>query len=208
MSHPIQTAPCQTFHLTKHTLGSKYARHSRLGNWDLLCWAHIIRHELFCVQYLILNLLGLSQNFYFYLGFPTQLLVLKQPYRQKKQRNLRGLERRKSKGIGMWMQLMWTGFWETWGRAAMRYFCFPSVVLTTLRGHLVKRREKNTFILISPVLSVLFEEESGGLGGLPFTPFSYKTLVRQILFWSSCVLPCDVIVWDNNDTAESADSTC
>lgn len=48
MSHPIQTAPCQTFHPTKHTLGSKYARHSRLGNWDWLCWVHIIRQGRSC----------------------------------------------------------------------------------------------------------------------------------------------------------------
>lgn len=48
MSHPIQTAPCQTFHPTKRTLRSKYARHSRLGNWDLLCWAHITRQGRSC----------------------------------------------------------------------------------------------------------------------------------------------------------------
>lgn len=53
--------------------------------------------ELFHAQYLIFNL-GLSQNFYFHTGFPAQLLVPSEPYRQKKWRNPRGLEPHKIQG--------------------------------------------------------------------------------------------------------------
>lgn len=47
--------------------------------------------ELLRAQYLIFNPMGLSQNFCFYIGFPAQLLVPRQPYKQKKYRNPRGL---------------------------------------------------------------------------------------------------------------------
>lgn len=96
MSHPIHTAPCQTFHPTKHTQASKYARHSRLGDWD--CVVHIKSDRAGAAQHLIFDLLGLSQSYYFYIGFPTQLLVPLQPCRQMKQRNPRGLELQRIQG--------------------------------------------------------------------------------------------------------------
>jgi len=59
---------------------------------------HQAGQELLRAQYLIFNLLGLPQHFYFYTGFPAHLLVPRQPYRQKKYRYPRGLELQKIQG--------------------------------------------------------------------------------------------------------------
>lgn len=62
-----------------------------------LCCAHK-SDRAGAAQYLIFNLLGLSQSYHFYVGFPTLLLVPLQPCRQTKQRNARGLELQRIQG--------------------------------------------------------------------------------------------------------------
>lgn len=165
MSHPIQIAPCRTFHPTKHTQESKYARHSRLGDWDYV--VHIKSDRAGAAQYLIFNLLGLFQTYYFYIGFPTQLLMPLQPRRWMKQRDPRGLELQRIQRNQDVDKIHTTSSWGNLVNSCSDTLLFPQSYCHQLSHQ-----------LISSVWSGLFKKEGGGLGGLHFNPFSYKTVVR------------------------------